>query len=109
MTTYTAKITSRPSNCLDEEYNEGSVDATIFRDGVETDMEVTLVPDHTGELSAWGILDNWCSRTDLLDEWAAEGADPLDPDDDDDVEAAIEDARRSIIDEIVASVCESAA
>jgi hypothetical protein len=67
-------------------------------------MEVTLVTSHDGKLGMWGNIDNWCSRTDLLGQWAAEGSDPLDPDDEDDVEAAIEDARSSIIDEIVAAV-----
>ena len=104
MSTYTAKITACPSTNLDTEYAKGSVDAAIYRDGVETDMEVTLVLDHTGELAAWGSLDHWCSRTDLLEQWADAGADPLDPDDEDYVEAAREDARSSIIDEIVAAV-----
>ena len=103
-TTYTAKITTAPSTYLDDEDAKGSVDAAIYRDGNETAMEVTLVADHTGELAAWGTRDHWCSRTDLLDEWAVAGADPLDPDDEDYVAAAIEDARSSIIDEIVAAV-----
>lgn len=102
----TARITAAPSACLDAQLfsSATSVDAVIFRDGNETDMEVTLVKSHDGKLGLCGNIDNWCSRTDLLEQWAVEGADPLDPDDEDYVEAAIEDARSSIIDEIVAAV-----
>ena len=100
----TARITATPSTFLDAQSSATSVDAVIFRNGVETDMEVTLVTSHDGKLGLWGNIDNWCSRTDLLEQWAVEGADPLDPDDEDFIEAAIEDARSSIIDEIVAAV-----
>ena len=105
MPTYTAEITSTPSTNIDSKYNAGSVDANIYRDGVLTAMEVTLVasPD-SGLLRIWGSPDNWCSRTDLLHVWAVEGADPLDPDDEDFVEAAITDARSNITEEIVAAV-----
>ena len=105
MPTYTAEITSTPSTNIGPEYNKGSVDANIYRDGVLTAMEVTFVasPDR-GLLSIWGSPDNWCSRTDLLHVWAVEGADPLDPDDEGFVEAAIADARSNIIEKIVAAV-----
>lgn len=105
MPPYTAEITSTPSTNLDRQFNKGSVDAAILRDGKPTDMEVTLVPSPvSGRLDTWGSPDNWCSRTDLLHVWAVEGADPLDPDDEGFVEAAIADARSNIIEEIVAAV-----
>ena len=73
MSIYTAKITAAPSTNLDSEYAKGSVDANIYRDGVLTDMEVTLVTDPvSGFLDTWGSPYNWCSDPDLLNQWAAE-------------------------------------
>ena len=105
--TYTAKITASPSTNIDPEVAAGSVDATIFRNGVETDMEVTLVTSHDGKLGLWGSIDHWCGRPDLLEQWAVAGADPINPSDEVDVEAATEDARSSIIDNLEAAVREA--
>ena len=107
---YTAKITSVLSALLGAGSSEGSVDAAIYGNGRETDMEVTLIfAPYDGRLGIWGGPDNWCSRTDLLAAWAAEEADPSDPEDEDFVSAAIDDARSAIVDEIIAAVRESAA
>ena len=94
MSIYTAKITASPSAYLDEDYltrpKAGSVDAAIYRDGVETDMEVTLVINvNHGELSAWGTRDHWCSRTDLLYDWVEQE----DMDMDDTIAAIVEAVR----------------
>ena len=49
------------STCTD---HKGAVDAelTVHLDGgTLTGLEVTLVPDHRGELTAWGDIEHWCN------------------------------------------------
>lgn len=59
MPTIEAIITARGAKTTVPD-NEGAVDARILVDGVEVG-EVTLLPDNSGLLSAWGDPSNWAS------------------------------------------------
>ena len=58
LTGYTARITARNYDSAAPD-RPGAVDATIYLNGAEVG-EVTLVPNHDGQLSTWGPgLDHW--------------------------------------------------
>ena len=61
----TATITGRGADTTVPD-NPNAIDAAIELTTGETLCTVTLLPDHTGELTTWGCIDNWCDEPGAL-------------------------------------------